>query len=663
MNTSLRCLRQPIGLAVFAACFCLACFGARAVEPHEVLHGAMEEQLESLEIAHLADFRQWAVRHLNNESTESDALDDLHQQLVVALEETSKLERTALKRAVTLHELILVGLDQSAKARASSSAADDAAQTINQIQSDLARVRHMVSDELKRIEDRDEALARESARLEVQAKRLGSGESSEQVALRTRSTAYNTALAAHEARVRRSATAYNADVDAYKQWLNRSQARLTDQQKQMDAALDEYRTFVGETDERRAQLNTEIEAYNALVSSQASAEESEVIAKAEEISAGREAIRKAIGLAEKMAVDVSRLQESGQSLAQRLQAESQARSSGLRASRQAELDEEQLDAERLLNERRQIELQALELRVKLERAASMLSEDVKRHQEILRLASNSDDREFHGLASKWLAGGDVEPLRAWLADHRQDDRTLDRELVETVESLKQLPLLREAIVEANKNVVQARAYAQKHTVALSKARAQLAADWQSHAQARAGLIETEHLYEGLWRRWLTAQSTTEDNALANVLATLAELVEADLAVLRAQLGFSGPFPVDIDAKRAEFSHLAMDYGIEIANWGREGVIALFTDISITKGGRDTATVRRLRDWLERAETQPWLVAHSEGEQSRELLAKLLEITLANRAVLREKASGNGIEAFLGAGQVVLTMDGSVQSAN
>ena len=119
------------------------------------------------------------------------------------------------------------------------------------------------------------------------AKRLGSGESSEQVALRTRSTAYNAALAAHEARVRRSATAYNTDVDAYKQWLNRSQARLTDQQKQIDAALDEYRTFVGETDERRAQLNTEIEAYNALVSSQASAEESEVIAKAEEISAGR----------------------------------------------------------------------------------------------------------------------------------------------------------------------------------------------------------------------------------------------------------------------------------------------------------------------------------------------------------------------------------------
>ena len=123
----------------------------------------MEEQLESLEIAHLADFRQWAVRHSNIESTESDALDDLHQQLVVALKETNKLERTALKRAVTLHELILVGLDQSAKARASSSAADNAAQTINQIQSDLARVRQMVSDELKRIEDRDEALAREAS--------------------------------------------------------------------------------------------------------------------------------------------------------------------------------------------------------------------------------------------------------------------------------------------------------------------------------------------------------------------------------------------------------------------------------------------------------------------------------------------------------------------
>ena len=168
---SLKFLHQLVRLIVVTACFNLACFGARAVEPQRVLHSAMALQLESLEITHLADFRQWVMRRLNAESKDGDALNDLHQRLIAALREVNELERAALERAVSLHELVLLWLTKSAQARAGS-AADDAAQSINQIQANLARARQMVSSDLKRIENRDAALAQESQSLEVRARRL-----------------------------------------------------------------------------------------------------------------------------------------------------------------------------------------------------------------------------------------------------------------------------------------------------------------------------------------------------------------------------------------------------------------------------------------------------------------------------------------------------------
>ena len=76
---------------------------------------------------------------------------------------------------------------------------------------------------------------------------------------------------------------------------------------------------------------------------------------------------------------------------------------------------------------------------------------------------------------------------------------------------------------------------------------------------------------------------------------------------------------------------------------------------------DSPLARRLKDWLTRAETKPWPASLSGAKRSRELLLRLLEVTLVHRAVLRETASSNVIEAFLGAGQVVLTMDGNVRS--
>lgn len=661
MNISLKFLHQLIRLTVVAACLNITCFGARADEPQRVLHSAMALQLESLEITHLADFRQWVMRRLNAESKDGDALNDLHQRLIAALREVNELERAALERAVSLHELVLLGLTKSAQARAAGSAADDAAQSINQIQANLARARQMVSSDLKRIENRDAALARESQSLEARARRLESGESSGQVTLRMRSEAYNSSLAAHEARVRKSAAAYRADVDAYNQWLERSRARLGDLQTQIDEAFNEYQTFAAVTDKRRAQLNTDIEAYNALVASKSASGDSEESAKAEQIAAERMAIRNAIGRVEQMALDVRRLQDSAQSLAQRLQAESEVRSGGLRARRQAELDEEQIGAERLVDEREQIERQASRIQAKLERAASVLNEDVKRHQEMSRLATNSGDREFYRLASQWLAGGDVDPLLAWLSNHRQEDRSLHQELDLAVDRLQQLPSLRIAIDEANKLLGQARAYAQDHSVNVSKSRTELAAAWKLHAQARTRLIEAEHRYEGRWRRWLAAQSTFSNNVQADVVSTLAELMEADLAALRGQLGFGGPSSAHVDAKRTEFSDLAMDYGIDIADWGRAGVIALLRDTSSAKGRMDAPLARRLKDWLTRAETKPWLASLGGVKRSRELLLRLLEVTLVHRAVLRETASSNVIEAFLGAGQVVLTMDGNVRS--
>ena len=661
MNMTLNFLHQLIRLTVVTACLNLACFGAHAVEPQRVLHSAMALQLESLEITHLADFRQWVVRHLSAESKDGDALNDLHQRLIAALREVNELERAALERAVSLHELVLLGLTKSAQVRAAGSAADDATQSINQIQANLARVRRMVSSDLKRIESRDAALARESQILEARARRLESGESSGQVALRARSEAYNSSLAAHEARVRKSAAAYKADVDAYNHWLEGSRARLSDLQTQIDEAFDEYRTFAGVTDERRAQLNTDIEAYNALVASQSASGDSGETAKAEQISAERMAVRNAIGRVEQMALDVRRLQDSAQSLAQRLQAESEVVSGGLRAKRQAELDAEQISADRLLDDRKHIERQAYEIQAKLERAASVLNDDVKRHQEMSRLATNSGDREFYRLASQWLAEGDVEPLLAWLSDHRQEDRSLHQELDLAVERLQQMPSLRMAIDEANKLLGQARAYAQNHSVKVSKARTQLAAAWKLHAQARTRLIEAEHRYEGRWRRWLAAQSTSSNNVQADVVATLAELMEADFAALRGQLGFGGPSLAHVGAKRTEFFDLAMDYGIDIADWGRAGVIALLRDTSSAKGRMDAPLARRLKDWLTRAETKSWLDSLGGAERSRELLLRLLEVTLVHRAVLREKASSNVVEVFLGAGQVILTMDGNVRS--
>ena len=160
---------------------------------------------------------------------------------------------------------------------------------------------------------------------------------------------------------------------------------------------------------------------------------------------------------------------------------------------------------------------------------------------------------------------------------------------------------------------------------------------------------------------MAAQSTSSNNVQADVVSTLAELMEADLAALRGQLGFGGPSSAHVDAKRTEFSDLAMDYGIDIADWGRAGVIALLRDTSSAKGRMDAPLARRLKDWLTRAETKPWLASLSGAKRSRELLLRLLEVTLVHRAVLRETASSNVIEAFLGAGQVVLTMDGNVRS--
>ena len=160
---------------------------------------------------------------------------------------------------------------------------------------------------------------------------------------------------------------------------------------------------------------------------------------------------------------------------------------------------------------------------------------------------------------------------------------------------------------------------------------------------------------------MAAQSTSSNNVQADVVSTLAELMEADLAALRGQLGFGGPSSAHVDAKRTEFSDLAMAYGIDIADWGRAGVIALLRDTSSAKGRMDSPLARRLKDWLTRAETKPWLASLGGVKRSRELLLRLLEVTLVHRAVLRETASSNVIEAFLGAGQVVLTMDGNVRS--